>query len=165
MAYDSTSDDPYRNNAKWTSLLMDAGWTAVPSLLIERQDELGLDALDMNIILHLASYWWRADNLPHPSVQRIACAIGVTARTVQKRIAALERDGLITRIQRRHTRFGSNTNLYSFDGLIAALQPFAEHKARLKDERQVYEAEWMDVDRRARGTEGPLSAAAAARSR
>lgn len=155
MPYDAPTEDTplYRNNAKWTPLLMDAGWTAIPSLLIERQEDLGLDAVDMNIIIHLASYWWRADNLPHPSVERIAAAVGVTGRTVQKRIARMERRRLVKRIQRRHTRFGSNTNLYSFDGLIAALQPFAERKLQLKDDRLVRGYEWLDETRLARGTE------------
>lgn len=147
-------DDPYRNDAKWTPTLMDAGWTAIPSVLIERQFQLGLDPLEMNLILHLANYWWRADNLPHPSVRRIAWDIGVSYRTVQRRIAALEHRGLITRITRRHPCFGSNTNLYSFDGLIEALTPWAEQKAHLKQVRAEFEPSWMDPDIRARGTEG-----------
>jgi hypothetical protein len=43
------------NEAKWSKTLMDAGRTAMPSIIIERQEALGLDALDMNIIVHLSS--------------------------------------------------------------------------------------------------------------
>ena len=50
------------NERKWCKDLMDAGWTAFPSVIIERQGVLGLDALDVNILLHLASYWWTKDN-------------------------------------------------------------------------------------------------------
>jgi hypothetical protein len=60
------------NEKKWSKVLMDAGWTAMPSVIIERQKALGLDSLDMNIILHLASYWWTRDNKPHPSKTTIA---------------------------------------------------------------------------------------------
>jgi len=82
----------------------------------------------MNIIIHLSNYWWHADNLPSPSVDTIAKAIGVTGRTVQKRISALQALGLLTRIERRNTRFGSDTNQYGFDGLIEAALPYAAEK-------------------------------------
>ena len=68
----------------------------------------------LTIILHLVQYWWVADKLPHPSVATIAEAIGVTPRTIQKRIKAL---GLMEREERRHTKYGSVTNLYSFEAL------------------------------------------------
>ena len=73
------------NEAKWSKPLMAAAWTAMPSVIIEKQEALELDALDMNIILHLSHYWWTPDNLPHPSVETIAKAVGVKPRTVQKR--------------------------------------------------------------------------------
>ena len=44
------------NEQKWSKTLMDAGWTAFPSVIIERQKALGLDAMDLNILLHLASH-------------------------------------------------------------------------------------------------------------
>jgi hypothetical protein len=116
------------NEAKWSKTLMDAGWTAFPSILIEKQEALGLDALDMNIILHLSSYWWKADNLPHPSVETIAKAVQVQPRTVQKRIKALHELGLVERHERRYTQHGSRPNLYGFKGLIAKATPFAEEK-------------------------------------
>jgi DNA-binding MarR family transcriptional regulator len=116
------------NEAKWSKPLMSAGWTSMPSVIIEKQEALGLDALEMNIILHLSHYWWTPDNLPHPSVETIARAVGVKPRTVQKRIKALHELGLIERAERRHTPFGSRTNLYSFKGLIAKATPFAEEK-------------------------------------
>jgi DNA-binding transcriptional regulator YhcF (GntR family) len=117
-----------KNEAKWSKPLMAAGWNALPSIIIEKQQALGLDAIDMNIIVHLSNYWWRADTLPFPSVEKIAKAIGVKPRTVQKRVTALQAGGLLTRIERRKTRYGSDTNLYSFDGLIKAALPYAEEK-------------------------------------
>jgi DNA-binding MarR family transcriptional regulator len=116
------------NEKKWSKTLMDAGWNAIPNVIIEKQAALGLDAIDMNIIVHLSHYWWRPENLPHPSVEKIAKAIGVTPRTVQKRIKALQELKLIEREERRYTKSGSATNLYSFRGLIAAARPFAEEK-------------------------------------
>ncbi len=124
------SENLRTNEKKWSKALMAAGWNVVPNILIEKQQALGLDALDMNIILHLSHYWWQADNLPHPSVGTMAKAIGVTPRTIQKRIKALEDLNLIKREERRFTKDGSITNRYDFSGLIAAARPYAEEKVQ-----------------------------------
>jgi DNA-binding transcriptional regulator YhcF (GntR family) len=116
------------NEKKWSKPLMEAGWTVIPSIIIEKQAALGLDALDMNIVVHLAQYWWQADNLPHPSVETIATAIGVKPRTVQKRIKALQELKIVTRHEHRRSNNSSDTNRYSFEGLIVAALPFAKEK-------------------------------------
>ena len=70
---------------------------------IEKQQALGLDAVDMNIILHLTNYWWTADKLPFPSVETIA-----QRRLQAPRRAAADHGaakvGLLTRAERRKTR-------------------------------------------------------------
>jgi DNA-binding transcriptional regulator YhcF (GntR family) len=130
-----------RNEQKWTKPLMEAGWNAIPSIIIEKQDALGLDAIDMNIVVHLTNYWWNADKLPRPSVETIAKAIGVKPRTVQKRIKALQTAKLMERIERRKTRFGSDTNLYGFAGLIEAATPYALEKLQKREQRLQEERE------------------------
>jgi DNA-binding transcriptional regulator YhcF (GntR family) len=129
------------NEEKWTKPLMDAGWTAIPSVILEKQHALGLDAIDMNIISHLTIYWWKKGNLPHPSVATIAKAIGVKPRTVQKHIKAMEALGFITRHQRRREGLSNATNLYSFEGLIKAATPYAIEKNAAKAEGAKKEGE------------------------
>ena len=124
------------NEQKWSKPLMDAGWTALPSVIIERQKALGLDATDMNIILHLVSYWWENDNKPHPSKKTVAEAIGVTPRTIQRRIAAMEKAGFIRREERRILGKGSLTNRYHFDGLIQEALPYAKEKLEERARRE-----------------------------
>ena len=131
------------NERKWTKPLMEAGWSAIPSILIEKQEALGLDPVDMNIILHLTQYWWLKENLPHPSVGTIAAAIGRKERTVQRRIKALEELGFIRRIERRKSHNGSDTNLYDFDGLIKVLTPYAFEKIEEKKAAQAAKAARM----------------------
>ena len=114
------------NEAKWGKALMGAGWCAVPNVIIERQKAIGLDAIDMNILLHLMRYWWTADKLPRPSKSTIAAAIGCTPRTVQRRIAEMEKGKLIKRIPQHGSDNSRKTNLYSFEGLIEAATPFAQ---------------------------------------
>jgi predicted transcriptional regulator len=124
------------NEKKWSKPLMDAGWTAIPAVIIERQAALGLDALDVNILLHLANHWWTVDNKPHPAKGTIADAVGMHPRTVQRRIAKMEAASFIRREQRRIPGKGSRTNLYHFDGLIAEALPYAQEKIAERQRRE-----------------------------
>ena len=124
------------NERKWSKTLMDAGWTAFPSVILERQKALGLDAMDLNIILHLASHWWTKDRKPYPAKKTIAMAMSVTPRTIQRRIAAMEREGIIHREERRIPGKGSKTNLYHLDGLIKEARPYAKEKLEARSRRQ-----------------------------
>lgn len=127
------------NEAKWGKPNIEAGWTCIPNILVRRQRTLGLDALDLNILLHLLTYWWEDENHPHPSKETLAKAIGVSASTIQRRIRAMERGSLLQRIQRRKADDRSETNLYDLTPLRDLLEPHAElelkerkasHKAR-----------------------------------
>jgi hypothetical protein len=133
------------NEKKWGKPLMDAGWSAIPNILIEKQAALGLDAVDFNIIVHLQSYWWTADKHPHPSIGTIAKALNVTPRTVQRRIRRLEKGGLLTIEARQHASKGNNTNLYKFDGLIQAARPFAIEKNKAKAETAAAEEQRLNA--------------------
>jgi len=116
------------NEKKWSKELMDAGWTVFPTVIIENQKQLGLDPLDVNILLHLASRWWTAAGKPYPSKGSIANAVGREPRTVQRRVARMEAAGYVHREQRRATPTGSKPNIYHLEGLIEAAKPFAEEK-------------------------------------
>ena len=125
------------NEKKWSKPLMDAGWTALPSVIIENQKQLGLSPLDLNIVLYLASKWWTAEGKPYPSKSTMAKAMDVHPRTIQKHVAGLEGAGYLLREERR-TETGSKTNIYHLDGLIKAAKPFAEEKlAEMKDKAEM----------------------------
>lgn len=129
------------NEKKWGKALMDAGWTAFPSIILEKQHALGLDALDVNIILYLSTYWWESENKPHPTKKTIAEAIGVTPRTVQRRISELEKAGFIRREYRPDKDKGNKSNKYHFDGLIAEVEPYAQEKLdSIEDRRSAEQA-------------------------
>ena len=124
----STTDADLRTNEKkWSKPLMDAGWTALPSVIIENQKQLGLTPLDLNIVVYLASKWWTPEGKPYPSKATIAKVMDVHPRTVQKHLAALEAASYVRREERR-TPTGSKTNIYHLDGLIKAARPFADEK-------------------------------------
>lgn len=141
------------NEKKWTKPLMDAGWTAFPSIILEKQQALGLQPLDINIILHLAKYWWEADNKPHPSKSTIAAALGIHPRTVQKRIAALEAAGFIKREYRSDPVKGNKTNIYDLDGLIKEVTPWAVEKNDARKESERNEKKRIGTKRRLKPTQ------------
>lgn len=111
---------------RWGKDLVAAGWTAIPNVLFECSQQLGLKHLDVVIILHLAGYWWHAGNDPFPTKETLAKKIGVTPRTIQRSIAELEKKEYITRHARTSKLGGNLANSYSFEGIIKAATPFAK---------------------------------------
>ena len=61
--------------AKWGSAL-DAGFQIVPNVLIRAQSKLGLDALDLAILLNINLHWWTPHDLPYPRTSMIANRVG-----------------------------------------------------------------------------------------
>jgi predicted transcriptional regulator len=126
-----------QNEKKWSKALMEAGFTVFPAVILDRQQALGLEPVDMNIILQLANYWWQAENLPRPSKDAIAKRIGVSAKTVQRRIAKMEAAGFIQRRPRYHVSTnGQQANSYDFSGLITAAQKYAEEEVQRREDRR-----------------------------
>jgi predicted transcriptional regulator len=115
---------------------MEAGYTVLPSVFLERQQALGLDAVDINIILHLARHWWYSENLPYPSKNTIAECMGIDASTVRRRVKALESAGLIQRKPRYHQKGGQLSNHYDFEGLIKEATPYARELIQEREDRR-----------------------------
>ena len=118
----------HENERKWSKTLMDVGWTAVPSIILKKQKQLGIDALDLNIILHLMSYWWTAGELPYPSKKTLAELMSVDESTIRRRITKLEAGKLVKRIFRPVAGDRHKSNQYDLSGLIDAITPFAEEE-------------------------------------
>jgi predicted transcriptional regulator len=130
-----------RNEEKWSPVLMDAGWTVLPSIILEKQHALGLDAVDVNILLQLARHWWFSDNPPHPSKATIAECIGVDPSTVRRHIARMEKVGFIRREARYSKKYGGqDTNTYHFAGLIKEATPFAKESIATREQRRAEDA-------------------------
>ena len=54
------------NEEKWSKTLMDAGWTALPSILLDKQHALGIDAIDLNILMQSRSIGGNVTIFPIP---------------------------------------------------------------------------------------------------
>jgi predicted transcriptional regulator len=110
----------------WGKDVMAQKFVIVPKLLLLAQARLGLDATQLNVLLHLIEHWWEAARRPYPSKQRIAKRMRVGPRTVQRAIAAMEKHGLVTRVPRTSSRHGGRTtNIYDLSGLVAKLKELA----------------------------------------
>jgi len=129
------------NEAKWTPILLQAGWSMIPNVILERQQALELDPVDVNIILHLVRHWWYPGELPFPSKRTMADCMGVDPRTVQRHIAVMEKRGLIRRKKRSDKRQGQQTNCYDLGGLIRAALPLANEALETRKKRRRDEAE------------------------
>jgi len=125
------------NERKWTKPLMEAGWTVFPSVILARQKAFGLDAVDMNILLHLARHWWEADRLPYPGKKTLADCIGVTPRTIQRHITKMHAAGLIERKAQFSKKDGRReTNQYDLSKLISEATPFAQEEIETRRKRK-----------------------------
>lgn len=121
---------------RWTQPLTKAGWTALPNIILDKQAALGLKPLDVNILMQIAKYWWEPGSAPFPSIETLANAIGVTPRSIQRRISAMVKAKLIERQARYYARGGQKSNSYTFKGLIKKCKPFAEEVLKEREMRK-----------------------------
>lgn len=133
IVYPDAKEALQENQKKWGPDLMKAGWTMLPNTIFMRQRALGLDSMDLNILMVLLSHWWHADNLPFPSKRTIADTIGCDPSTVRRRIQKLEGAGFITRIQRRVEKNRNKTNQYDFSGLVKEATPYAQETLQTRE--------------------------------
>ena len=125
---------------KWGHDVLRHGWCLLPSLLFRSQRKLNITALQMAVLLQILEHWWEAERAPYPSKETIAHRLDMSARQVQRHIAALEKAGYLQRRERKAVNRGQLSNFYDFDGLVAALkrvepevaQAFAESRQRIR---------------------------------
>lgn len=132
---DAGSDAGKALVAKWGKASMAAGFTALPDVVFHQQKVLKLKPLDVLILLHLASYWWKPGSNPWPSKAKIADAVDVTPRTVQRSIEKMEKLGYVQRIMRKAAAGDNLSNEYDLSGLVQAASKLAEQKLALKGQR------------------------------
>jgi DNA-binding transcriptional ArsR family regulator len=110
--------------AKWGSAL-DAGFQSVPNVLIQSHRKLGLDPLDVLILLNLNMHWWTATDLPFPRASLLAERIGITRRTIERRLVKLQKAKLIERLPTEY-RGNSTIRRFRMTGLVNELTRLAQ---------------------------------------
>ncbi|HTN71860.1 MAG TPA: helix-turn-helix domain-containing protein [Methylomirabilota bacterium] len=120
--------------AKWGVAGL-AGFQQVPDVLLMKQQELGLEGLDLLVLLNVTSFWWRGDEPPYLRTKLIAGRLNVSVRSVQRVLKKLEGKGLIRRD--RWTEPGGKTRPAVFlDGLVRRLEELTILDKILSDRMQ-----------------------------
>ena len=99
-----------------------AGFQAVPDLLLKNQKTLGINAVELVVLLNVLMHWWYRDQKPFPRPTTIAKRMGANVRTVQRAISALEAAGLIER-----TEGPNGENVLDPDPLVRRLSGIAKN--------------------------------------
>ena len=106
---------------KWGAAL-DAGFQVVPNILIRAQSQLGLDAIDIVVLLNLTAHWWTKEDLPFITPSGIARRMNVATRTVERHLKKLEKGGLLRRCNPERSDNGIYRRTYDLRPLAAVLQ-------------------------------------------
>jgi hypothetical protein len=120
----------------WGKAVRNYGYTGIPSILIQGQRRLGVTPLQMNILIQLLDYFYDPTRHPFPRKAEIADRMGVSAKTIQLNMRALEQAGLIRREIRRKAAGDYDSNIYHLDGLIARVRDLEPEFRAAKEARR-----------------------------
>lgn len=127
---------------KWGSAL-NAGFQVIPNVLIRAQSKLRLDTVDCIILLNLNLHWWEKDKLPYPSPGLIARRMGVSRRTIERRLFRLQKVGWLKRLPADGSDGQPKTRKFDLSGMVHRLQQAAiigvaqrEYRRRVKSKTE-----------------------------
>lgn len=81
---------------KWGKKAIAAGFSITPNVLLTKQHAIGIDCIDVVLILQIAKFWWRADKKPFPSQVQLARTMNTDLSTIKRHLKRLREDGLIS---------------------------------------------------------------------
>jgi hypothetical protein len=119
--------DPEVNaRKKWGDVVFESGFQIFPDVLLRCQRFLELEAIDVVILMNMTMHWWYYDDLPYPRPSAIANRLGVSTRTVERRIAIMQERGLITRLPSQNHN-GRTVRRYDLSGLVEKLKKYTKN--------------------------------------
>lgn len=121
-----------QSERKWGVAVMKHGYCIFPSILLQAQARLCINAQQMMVLLQLAEHWWTEDGKIFPSKAVISGRIGLSAKQVQRHMRVLEQKKLIKRIPRTLPGRGKTSNEYDLSGLVAKLKQMEPDFAKAK---------------------------------
>jgi DNA-binding transcriptional ArsR family regulator len=111
-----------------------AGFQLIPNVLFRAQTHLEIDSVDVVILLNLSLHWWGPSKLPFLSPSRIARRMGLSRRTVERRLESLERRGFVKRLPAEELKEGgAPVRMFEMDGFVKKLEGAAETVIALRD--------------------------------
>lgn len=124
--------DKRRAEAKYGKPVMGHGYTILPNLILQAQAKLKISPTAFNVLLHLVSHWWDADEAPHPSIATIARRMRKSPRSLFRYFDELEAAKLIERKHRYRGLKQQTTTAYVLSGLVAKLKEIEPEIAKGK---------------------------------
>ena len=116
---DSTSTI-YQIAVRFGDDILQAGFTAVPNLVLDHYASLGITPGEMMFIIHVWQYWWTEKD-PYPSLKTIAAKMNVSRRQVSNYTQSLKTKQLLLVHERQDAERGQVTSEYDFSPLIQAI--------------------------------------------
>jgi predicted transcriptional regulator len=138
---------------KWGAAL-DSGFQVVPNILIRAQNQLGLDPVDVVVLLNLMAHWWEKEDVPFIAPSRIAKRMNVTTRTVERHLKGLEKKGYLGRCKPQRSENGLYTRGYDLQPLVKVLQGASKNAVLLRKLQQS-QLEDLNQEEHLAATEGP----------
>lgn len=123
-----------KQRARWGDAV-DPGLVIVPGVLLKYQQRLGLEALDVMVILNLVELWEEGDDMPAPRVTVLAGRVGRNRRTVERVLAKLEIAGLVRWLP-SETRGGRTVRMFDLAGLRDKLASLSRQEVKAKPRRR-----------------------------
>ncbi len=129
MASDSTENAPnsYQIAVRFGDEILQAGFTAIPNLVLDHYADLGITPGEMLFTIHVWQYWWSEKN-PYPSLQGVADKMNASRRQVRRYAEGLKDKGLLKVNERRLPGVGQITSEYDFSPLIRAIVAIASER-------------------------------------
>lgn len=124
------------------------GFQQVPHALLRNQFRLRLSPLDLLIILNITMFWWTADNRPYPTIERIAQRMGVSRRSVERRISYMEKRRLLKRMPFETNEKGKKIRRFDMSGLVDAVEGYARQEPAFTKRQDRIDAASSQVPRR-----------------
>ena len=110
----------YRITVRFGDQIMQAGFTAVPNLLLNHYVALGISPTELVFIVHIWQYWWNAQD-PYPALRTVGEKMGKDLRTARRYAEALKTKELLIVRERSAPGKGQITSEYDFAPLLARL--------------------------------------------
>jgi DNA replication protein DnaD len=108
-------------------VVADAGFQAVPDVLLLHQAELNLRSEDLNVLLQITTHWYVPEKMPFPWTSTIAKRMGVSTRSVQRSLRRLVKLKLIGKVRREDRKIA-----YDLKPLVTKLEPLARRRLELR---------------------------------
>lgn len=129
----ANSNDAHAIQDRWGDGL-GGGFVVIPSVLLQHQQELGLDCEEVVVLTNLLAHWYYDDRMPYPRTETIAKRAGISRRTVQRRLKQLEAKGFVKRQVVTGEDQVRTLTLYDLRGTVEKLKPLGQ---TAKDVRKV----------------------------